>query len=153
MSTHRRGAASVAIVAALVVAGLVVVGLVLTTANEGDMVAVRADSLRAFYAADSGINMAVREMMTGQDYDGDGGIGSISNDGNAANDPLVGGARVSAGRVGSGWTAALTSAARIGSVRRTIGASTETFGGGTRWMLYCDWPNAVPSVMQWNGRG
>jgi hypothetical protein len=41
MSMHRRGAASVAIVAALVVAGLVVVGLVLTSANEGDMVAVR----------------------------------------------------------------------------------------------------------------
>ena len=34
--------------------------------------------MQAFYAAEAGMNMAIREMMVGRDEDGDGVIGAVS---------------------------------------------------------------------------
>jgi hypothetical protein len=117
------------------------------------MMVKQADALRAFYAADSGINMAVRELMTNTDADGDGTAGTISGDANAANDPAIATANVSVTRTINGTQFNLSSAGRNLSARRTISTTTDSLAGGARWMLYCNWPNGTPSVMQWNGRG
>jgi hypothetical protein len=52
-----------------------------------------------------------------------------------------------------GGAGSISSSSRSGTARRKIASTTESLAGGTRWMLYCNWPNATPSVMQWNGRG
>jgi hypothetical protein len=51
---------------------------------------VSADSTLSFYAADAGIEMALKEHSSGIDLDGDGTVGGISSDGNSSNDFFVG---------------------------------------------------------------
>lgn len=119
---HRRGAAVAAIVATLTLLGLVLVGLVLGGARDQDLSIRRLETIRAFYAAEAGANMAIRELMVGADEDGDGTIGTISGDGNAANDPTVGAGRVCVTKTISGPQTTLTSEGRSGSARRKIEA-------------------------------
>ena len=104
----------------MVVIQLAVVGLVLAGARDHELTAARADTIRAFYAAEAGMNMALRELRIGVDADDDGGIGSVSDDGNPANDPTFSGARVSVARRTSGTDTVLTSTGRSGPARRRI---------------------------------
>jgi hypothetical protein len=149
----RRGVVAVAMVATLVVVGLVIVGVVVAGAGDSSLTAQRADSSRAFYAAEAGVNMAVRELLLNSDSDGDGAVGTVSNDGNASNDPALGDARVTVSKSVVGTAQTINSSGRCGGSGRAIATVADNLAGGTRWMLYCDWPNANPSVMQWNGRG
>ena len=89
----RRGTVLVAVLIAMVVVQLAVVGAVLGGARDQDLTVLRIEGARAFYAAEAGANMAMREWITQTDADGDGGVGTISNDGNENNDPALGNAR------------------------------------------------------------
>lgn len=124
-TAHRRGAIGVAAVIALVFAQLLIVGVIITGAREQDTTVQRLDTLRAFYAAEGGMNMAIREMMNLNDDDGDGTVGSISNDNNASNDPQAGNARVYVTTAVSGPTTTLVSRARSGQARRQLSAVIE----------------------------
>src|SRR5688572_6539228 len=77
----RRGAAIVAMITTMLLLGLIGVGMVLGGARDQDLSIKRLETVRAFYAAESGMNMAIRELMVRADEDGDGAIGSISDDG------------------------------------------------------------------------
>lgn len=126
----QRGIAAIGMVVVLVTAQLIIVGAVLSGSRDLDMTVQRLDSARAFYAAEAGENMAIREVMGKTDNDGDGGVGSISNDGVPNNDPLLITARVSVSTAASGGQTTLTSKARSGLARRQASAIT-TGGGGT----------------------
>jgi hypothetical protein len=116
----RRGATVVAMISTMLVIALVLVGLVLGGARDQDLSIRRLETLRAFYAAEAGTNMAIREMMLSTDFDGDGTIGTISDDGNSANDPLVSDARVRVSKSVSGVQITLTSEGRCGAAKRKI---------------------------------
>lgn len=116
----RRGATIVAMIATMLVIALVLVGLVLGGARDQDLSVRRLETLRAFYAAEAGTNMAIREMMLSTDFDADGTIGTISDDGNSANDPLVSGARVRVTKVVVGVQMTLSSEGRCGAAKRKI---------------------------------
>lgn len=120
----RRGTVLVAAIIALVVLQLLVAGLVTSGARDHDLTARRAETIRAFYAAEAGMNMALREVMVNADEDGDGGIGTISDDGSDANDPSVGGARTRV-TAAAAATTTLTSDARTGEARKRIVAVLE----------------------------
>ena len=93
--THqRRGIAAVAAVVLVVLANLIVVAMVLAGSREQDLTIRRLETVRAFYAAEGGMNMAIRELMIDEDEDGDGVIGTISDDGDSGTDPIIGAARV-----------------------------------------------------------
>ena len=66
------------------------------------------------------VNMAVREMMNNADEDGDGAIGTISDDGNAANDPTFGQAQVLVISAVAGPQTTLRSKGRSGDARREV---------------------------------
>ncbi len=53
-----------------------------------------SQSTQALYAADAGIEMALKEYVDGTDHDGDGTIGGISSDGVDGNNPAIGGVTV-----------------------------------------------------------
>ena len=89
VSRRCRGSAAVAMILVLVILQIVVVAVVLAGGRDQDLTLKRLDSIRGFYAAEGGMNMAIREMRTSTDEDGDGGIGTISNDGNSANNPTI----------------------------------------------------------------
>jgi len=118
----RRGAAVVAIILAMLVLSLITIGMVLGGSRDQDLTVRRLETVRAFYAAEAGANMSIRELMLSTDADADGGVGSISDDGNAANDPNMGAAQVRVTRIVSGPQTTLTSRGRSGQANRVIQA-------------------------------
>lgn len=120
-----RGAVLVAVIIALVIMQLLAAGLVTAGSRDHDLTARRAETMRAFYAAEAGMNMALREVMVNADEDGDSGVGTISDDGAHANDPAIGGARVQVASTAGATSTTLTSAGRIGEARRSVAAILE----------------------------
>jgi hypothetical protein len=121
MHTHeRRGVAVVSIIIAMLVITLVMIGFVLAGARDQDLTVRRLETVRAFYAAESGANMAIREMIVDVDGDGDGAIGTISDDGSDANDPSIGNGRVKVTKSVVGLISTMTSHGRSGDARRKI---------------------------------
>lgn len=121
----RRGAGGIAAVVTLVFAQIFVVGAVVTGTRDQDLTPLRLDTTRAFYASEAGINMAVREAMSGVDEDGDGTAGTISNDGNASNDPTLVTARFSVSMTLTNGVAQMSCAGRSGNARRKADASVS----------------------------
>ena len=121
--TARRGMAAVAMVVVLLTINLIIVGLVLTAARDHELTVRRLETVEAAYAAEAGTNMSVREMIGFTDYDGDGTIGSISDDGDSGTDPVLGNARfivtMSPDDPLEGQTT-VTSAGRAGQALRTM---------------------------------
>lgn len=156
---HRRGGAAVAIVLALVVLQLVVVGMVVAGSREQALGVHRAESLRSLYAAEAGVQMALRELATGVDEDGDGTVGSISADGQSATGPLLLGARISSelqsAGPGSGEVisrALGTRAQRQVRVAYSLPATGASGGGAglaAEFFALADAPNNLASV-DWN---
>lgn len=93
-SRARCGGIAVALVIALVILQLVIVGMVAAGARDQSLSVHRTESVRTFYAAESGVAMSMRELAVGVDEDGDGTIGSVSNDGSDVSGPVLLGARI-----------------------------------------------------------
>jgi Tfp pilus assembly protein PilX len=121
----RRGTVAVAMLVALILLQVVIAGMVLTGARDQDLMERRVETARALYAAEAGMNMAIREVMQNADEDGDGAIGSISDDGNAVNDPDLSGGRVVVSRAEDGGMITLTSTGRCGESVRSIKATLQ----------------------------
>lgn len=115
----RRGTVLVAAIVALIALSLMAVGLVTAGARDHDLTTRRSETMRAFYAMESGVNMALRELMNNADEDADGAVGSISNDTSDASDPFIGIARVKVLKGTSGADTTLTSVGRCGAAARS----------------------------------
>jgi hypothetical protein len=89
----RRGIAAVAMIVFLIVVDLIIVGFVVSVGRDHNLTVHRMQTLEAMYAAESGVNMSIREMMYDADEDGDGTAGTISDDSDDGTDPAVGNAR------------------------------------------------------------
>jgi hypothetical protein len=126
MPGGRKAATAVVVIVVLVIIDLVIVGLVITGSRGHDMSIRRMETVEAFYAAEAGMNMAVRELMVDEDQDGDCTIGSISHDGVDATDPGFGNSAwvVTANTAGALTT--IRSYGRSGSARRQTLAVVNT---------------------------
>ncbi len=122
---HRRATVAISMVIALVVVDLIIISIVIGGARDHDLTIKRIETIESFYAAEAGINMAIREMMNSTDEDGDGAIGTISDDATPANDPTFGQAQVLVTSVVAGPQTTLTSQGRAGEVRRNVEAVLE----------------------------
>ena len=120
-----RGAVAISMVIALVIVNLIIISIVIGGARDHDLTIKRVETIQAFYAAEAGMNMAIREMMNDTDEDGDGAIGTISDDGNAANDPTFGQAQVVVIVTVAGPPTTLRSKGRSGDARRQVEAVLE----------------------------
>ena len=120
-SPRRRAAAVVAFVAALLVIGTMILTVLQTTAIGTSSYLSHYWSTGAFYAAESGIEMAIRESNQGSDIDSDGAIGTISNNGNSADDPSLSTGTFNVSVAGQVYTAA----GAWQGYRRTVEATTE----------------------------
>lgn len=90
-TTARRGAAILAFVTALLVIGSLSLWMFQISASTNDSASGNFFSTGAFYAAESGFEMGLRELNNAPstDIDSDGTIGSISDNNNSADDPAV----------------------------------------------------------------
>lgn len=87
---HRRPAVAVlSFVVALLVIGTIVLWTLQLTSVGATGYLAHFDSTGAFYAAESGLEMAIKEVSDGNDNDTDGSIGTISDNGNSADDPSI----------------------------------------------------------------
>ena len=82
-----------AVITFLVLACVAATGAALLSSGQQGFF-VSSESTLAFYAADAGIEMALKETYAGADLDGDGTIGGISSDGDGSNDARIGGSTV-----------------------------------------------------------
>ncbi len=122
---HRRATIAISMVIALVVVNLIIISIVIGGARDHDLTIKRVETIQSFYAAEAGMNMAIREMMSNTDEDGDGGVGTISDDGNAANDPTFGQAQALVIVTVAGPPTTLRSKGRSGGARRDVEAVLE----------------------------
>ncbi len=93
MHKQRRAMAAITMVVVLLIIDLMIISMVVGGAREHDLTVRRMDTIRAFYAAEAGMNMAIRERMIPDDEDNDTGgadTGSIYDDTNVANVPGFG---------------------------------------------------------------
>jgi hypothetical protein len=149
---RERGAVGIAIVIVLVILQLVIVIAVVAGSRDQNLIARRMETQRALYATEAGVNMAVRELMKGVDYDGDGGIGTISNDGNSANNPVIGAGSVSVSAATSGSQRTLTSVGVSGAGRRTSRAVVNQVSvSSPRTIVYGDPSTNLPRYRTWSG--
>lgn len=88
---RRRGVAIIAFVAALLVIGSYALWLLQLSASTASSSLSYYYGTGAFYAAESGIEMSMRELNASpaNDFDSDGAIGTISDNGNTADDPAL----------------------------------------------------------------
>lgn len=120
-SNIRRGAVSAAALVVLVVTAVMVLGSTRTNRTEQDLTVARMQTMRAFYAAESAIQLALREITIATDEDGDGVIGGISDDNDDTNNPFIGQARVHVtAQPIDGGLVALTATATEGQATRRI---------------------------------
>lgn len=117
--------AAVAVLIVLILVGLFVVGIVNTGARDQELSSSRLATVQAFYAAEGGMNMAMRELMLNSDEDGDGAIGSISDDGSDGTDPTIGAGRVVVTITTASGQDTLISAGRSVNSRREITAIVQ----------------------------
>ncbi|MHC4107370.1 MAG: hypothetical protein ACYSTY_04710 [Planctomycetota bacterium] len=123
---HRRGVAAVAMVVVLITVDLIVIAIVLSGSRDHDMTVRGMETIEAYYAAEAGMHMGIREMMEPADDDGDTVIGSISSETpvqNNANDVQIGDARVYVVK-DTGPPEKLTSKGRSGDARREMDAES-----------------------------
>ena len=111
----------------MIIVDLIVVSVVIGGARDHDLTVRRADTIRAMYAAEAGMNMALRELIIDIDEDGDAVAGTISDDGDPGSDPNLGTARFS---VISSYDVVLeettlTSTGRAGDARREMQAELK----------------------------
>ena len=87
----QRGVAILGFVAALLIIGTLVLWLFHLTATSSQATLGHFFSVGAFYAAESGLEMGLRELKQSppNDIDSDGLAGTISNNGNPNDDPAL----------------------------------------------------------------
>jgi len=112
-----RGTVAVAIVATLTILQVCVVAGAVTGTRDQEILTLRVDTARAFYAAEGGMNLAIREVMNGADADGDGTAGSI------ASRTLTGGVSLNVTSATVSGNQQLTSKGAIRSSTRAIQAT------------------------------
>lgn len=121
----RTGAAAAAVILMLVIAELLITSAVLGSALDQDATLGRIESLRAFYAAEAGLNMSVRELMVGVDENGDGTIGTVSNDGSATSDSALEGGATFSVTISAGTPSQVVSSGSAGTARQVIEVNAQ----------------------------
>ena len=120
---HRRGLVSIATIVLLLIIDLIILSMVIGGTRDHDLTVRRMETIESFYAAEAGMNMAIRELMEWSDQDGDLTVGTISDDSpvNPANDPTLGNAQFFVSVTGD----IFTSEGRSGESRRTMQAQVK----------------------------
>ena len=85
----RNAVAVTSFVVALLVIGTLALWLFQVTASGSSAALGHYYSTGVFYAAEGGIEMSLREISQGNDFDSDGAVGTISDTGSDADDPAL----------------------------------------------------------------
>ncbi len=126
----RRGTAMLLVVMLLVAGSILIAAAAVGGAREEHLTVERLATLRAFYAAEAGMNLAMREVMLNLDEDGDGGVGSISDNDDDADNPTLGSASLVVERLDDAGTISLTSRGSSARAERLISVGVTAGSAG-----------------------
>ncbi|MDX2017961.1 MAG: PA14 domain-containing protein [Planctomycetota bacterium] len=124
-SVVRRGSVVITVIIALIVLQLVVVSITVSGARDQDVMAKRVEAARAFYAAEAGAAMAMREIATNVDEDSNGSVGGVAaySSGTLTTAPVIAST--------SGLITTIQAVGANGAASRTVAASiTRTATSG-----------------------
>jgi len=144
----RQGAAAVATVILLVLLNLIILGMVGRSASDQDIAVTQVAAVQTAYAAEAAVSLAMAEIMNNSDIDGDGTLGSISNDGNDDNNPLIGGIPVKVSRTDLDEGTRLLASAASANCRRTIQCMALLSGVGPTLEVGSMTVTATPSTVK-----
>ncbi len=113
LRTSRRGSVLIAVIITLIMLQIVVIGVVTLASRDQNLTKLRLESEQAQYAAESGMNMALKEVYDSSDQDTDGGIGTIST-------KTVNGCSVTVTSSTSGSVTTLTATATAATAKRVV---------------------------------
>jgi hypothetical protein len=130
---NRRGSVLVAVLVFLLVGGMLILSMSQVIGRDSELAILRLEGLRSLYACEAATGLSTRELATGIDEDADGVIGSISDDGTDATDPLVGGASLSATAVQQVDDVAITARAKSRGPRRQLMVTASFPGVVAAW--------------------
>lgn len=155
VTARRRGTVLIAVVIALIMVSLVVTGIVIAGSRDQNLAALRAEGERARFAADAAVNMAIKELFDNDDHDGDGGIGSISDDDDPSTDPTLNGVRFWATRDDAESGVTVTGHAEGTDAGRAVRVTASMTGSGSdAAFAFAD--DDTPTVVEsraWSGGG
>jgi hypothetical protein len=86
----RRGAVAIALVITMLLVGMLLIGVVLSGSRDQSASIHRMAAVRAYYAAEAGANLSLREIQYRTDFDGDGKVGTIAGTHAVLNGFLIG---------------------------------------------------------------
>jgi hypothetical protein len=112
--------AAVITIMLMMMLSMFVIGLVLRSARDADLTVRRVQTLQAFYASEAGVQMSIRELVLIDDADGDGTVGTISDDSDDDTDPAIGSGKVVVEMSQSGGEITVSSTGRSGESHRVI---------------------------------
>lgn len=143
----RRGSLAVSLLIALALLSLVAAGIVTASGLSSYAVVDARAGSRAFLAAESGLQMAYRELATGVDQDGDGTVGAVGS-----GTPItIDGATVSVAKSVSGSTTTLTATGTSGLARKKIQATLSGSTGGTPELFWSQSASKQARVHTYSG--
>lgn len=122
----RAGTVLVALVVVLALAGGVAGLMVVSSTNDQHQTVSRTSGTRAFEAAQASVEMSIKEVMDSVDRDSDGVVGTISDDNNAANDPVIGGARAWSTKSTTGSTTLIVGRGAAGESEHSVQVTLDT---------------------------
>lgn len=138
MKRPRRGTVMVVALIALVLLQLAVVAAVTGGARDQDLSSHRLEAVRAQYAAESALQIAIREVSLAADESGDGGVGSLAGGVTAAG-PVFNAGRMAVANSIIGTTNTVTATAEVGetvrSVRAVVRKTPPAASGSTPGLL------------------
>ncbi len=150
-ASTRRGTVLIALIIALVIVQIAVVGVAVLGAREQDLSVRRLESAKAFYAAESASNIALREIAQYADDDGDTTIGSIAS-GVLASGVSINGGKAAAAVAVSGTTYTVTASGQFGIATHAHTMTVQRTGTTSRPGLYAEFyklasaPSSLASV-------
>ncbi|MEY3230165.1 MAG: hypothetical protein RL689_252 [Planctomycetota bacterium] len=130
-NASRRGTILVGILVGLVLLASALMAVAISGRREQDLTMRRMESMRASYAEEAAAQIAVRELVSRQDDDGDFGIGSVAG-GNIASGIIVGSSRAAATAAPAGtvWTVQPMGSNGLSNRAATLSLTTSDYVPG-----------------------
>lgn len=149
-SPARTGSVLISVLVALFILTFVVLGIVVGGRSSHDLSARRIESARTTYASDSAMHIAIREIVTSSDADGDGTIGSVAAGNLASGVSLLGSTKAAASVSAASGTYTITASGCSGSSIHTqtltLVHSTSTAGTPGLYTEFYDLGNCFDTL-------
>lgn len=132
----RAGFVALGILVIMLLLAAIAISVTSSHARDSGNTQAQVEGARAQAAVDGVLNMSAKELLDSADHDGDGGIGSISDNSNSADDPVISNSRVWSRRTANSNTVTITAHASNASSRRASRLNANVSSSASDFTLF-----------------